>query len=100
MLAAGFFAFSLRHQIRDAVPPQDKTVLDCVGEKAWHPRQKITKRVGGRVELAIPVADTRGIESWVFSLGGVCARAGAEGIAGCGTGEAPEVGEEVITRIK
>lgn len=47
----------------------EPTLADYVSEKVWHPKQKITKRPGGRVELALPVADIRDIESWVLSLG-------------------------------
>lgn len=47
----------------------EPTLANYVSEKVWHPKQKITKRPGGRVELALPVADIRDIESWVLSLG-------------------------------
>ena len=40
-----------------------------VSEKTWHPRQKLTPRPAGRVELEVPVADARDIEPWVLSLG-------------------------------
>ena len=40
-----------------------------MSKKVWHPKQKIVKRPGGRVELSLPVADIRDIESWVLSLG-------------------------------
>ncbi len=38
-------------------------------EKEWHPKQKMIRRKGGALELHIPVADTRDIESWILSLG-------------------------------
>jgi putative transposase len=47
----------------------EPTLENYVSEKVWHPKQKITKRPGGRVELSLPVADIRDIESWVLSLG-------------------------------
>ena len=47
----------------------EPTLANYVSEKVWHAKQKITKRPGGRVELALPVADIRDIESWVLSLG-------------------------------
>ena len=40
-----------------------------VSEKEWHPRQKLRTRRDGRVELELPVAETRDVESWVLSLG-------------------------------
>ncbi len=47
----------------------EPTLANYVSEKVWHPKQKIVKRPGGLVELALPVADIRDIESWVLSLG-------------------------------
>ena len=38
-------------------------------EKEWHPNQKMIRRKGGALELHLPVADTRDIESWILSLG-------------------------------
>lgn len=38
-------------------------------EKSWHQKQKMIRRKGGALELHIPVADTRDIESWILSLG-------------------------------
>lgn len=47
----------------------EKTLALYISEKIWHPKQKLRKRPGGRVELELTVADTRDIESWVLSLG-------------------------------
>ncbi len=38
-------------------------------EKSWHQKQRMIRRKGGALELHIPVADTRDIESWILSLG-------------------------------
>ena len=46
----------------------DKTLASFMREKCWHPRQVMLERSGGRVELRIPVADTRDIEPWILSL--------------------------------
>jgi proteasome accessory factor B len=47
----------------------EKTLALYVSEKIWHPKQKLRKRPGGRVELMLPVASTHDVESWVLSLG-------------------------------
>lgn len=49
-------------------------------EKAWHPNQKMIRRKGGALELHIPVANTRDIESWILSLGEHVRVLGPEGL--------------------
>ncbi len=50
-------------------------------EKEWHPKQKMIRRKGGALELHIPVADTRDIESWILSLGEHVRVLGQEGLS-------------------
>ena len=43
-------------------------LANYVSEKVWHPKQKLIKKSGGRMELRIPVPSTRDIEPWILSL--------------------------------
>ncbi len=47
----------------------EPTLAHYVSEKVWHPEQRLKRRRDGRVELSIPVLETRDIEAWVLSLG-------------------------------
>lgn len=40
-----------------------------IAEKEWHPKQRVRTRRNGSLELTLPVAETRDIESWILSLG-------------------------------
>jgi predicted DNA-binding transcriptional regulator YafY len=40
-----------------------------VGERSWHPSQRLTKRRGGRIELSMEVGATADVRSWILSFG-------------------------------
>ncbi|MGH0030474.1 MAG: helix-turn-helix transcriptional regulator [Myxococcota bacterium] len=40
-----------------------------VEEHQWHPSQQITKRKGGRIELAMEVGSTADLRTWILSFG-------------------------------
>jgi predicted DNA-binding transcriptional regulator YafY len=46
----------------------DPKLANYVTEKIWHPKQKLVKKLGGGMELRIPVLSTRDIEPWILSL--------------------------------
>jgi predicted DNA-binding transcriptional regulator YafY len=47
----------------------DTDIAATLSERVWHPRQKLTWRRDGRLELAFPVVDLQDILPWVLSLG-------------------------------
>ena len=47
----------------------DKKVADWVGEREWHPQQKLKRRKNGDVELEFPAKGLFEVQRWVLSWG-------------------------------
>jgi proteasome accessory factor B len=65
----GRFIHSEKHMpsnIRLLFAPE---LTSYISEKAWHPRQTIKRRQGGRVELRLPVPAVRDVIPWIMSFG-------------------------------
>jgi predicted DNA-binding transcriptional regulator YafY len=47
----------------------DKPWASWVAERTWHPSQKLERRPGGAIELAMEVGGAAEVRSWVLSFG-------------------------------
>jgi len=47
----------------------DRRWASYVEERSWHPSQTLTRRPGGRVELAMDVGGTAELRTWILSFG-------------------------------
>jgi predicted DNA-binding transcriptional regulator YafY len=48
----------------------DRKVAPWVGDRTWHPSQKIERTQGGAVVMTLQVADTSELVGWILSFGG------------------------------
>jgi predicted DNA-binding transcriptional regulator YafY len=48
----------------------DRKVAPWVGDRMWHPSQKIERTQGGAVVMTLQVADTSELVGWILSFGG------------------------------
>ena len=62
----GVFSTNGRFKVRIAF---DEFAARLVGERNWHPSQKIKQLPGGRIELRLELGSLEEVERWVLSWG-------------------------------
>ena len=69
-LLAGSLGVAYKHKEVSTVRIRFASDLaKVIGERVWHPSQKILKVQDGKIELSLAVADTKELRNWIMSWG-------------------------------